>query len=374
MAVLRAMSAGLLAATALLAGACGGDASGEGGNVAPVDTMHVRAMDVPATIAAVGTVEADHQTTVQAEVSGRVVAVLRDEGSPVAAGTPVIQLDPGSYRDAVAAAAADLSRARATLAADERLLARYEKLLEVGAIDPQTYENLEARVASERAAVQQAAAGLATARRELAWTTVRAPFTGTVGKRHVQLGEYVSGGGGGGNGGGGLFDLVDAQPVKIRFTVTELHADEVAVGNSVRFRVRSDTVATRIAQVDYVSPRIDPSTRTFEVTATYTNPDLAVRPGAYAEVVLTTRVHEGAAVVPEAALVTEGTDNFVFVVRDSAAERRKVVVGARVDGLVEIVEGLRPGEVAIVAGQHGLPDGAPVRPTPREARSIEPRG
>lgn len=371
MAVLRSiprpLAAVALVAAGAVAAACGGEANGEGPGSAVVDTVHVIAMDVPATVAAVGTVEADHQTVVAAEVRGQVARVVRDEGSVVAAGASVIQLDPGPYAFAVQSAAADLSRAQATLSADEKQLARFEALLAAGAVDAATYESLEARVESERAAVAQARAALNTARWNLGKATIRAPFAGTVGKRHVQLGEYV-------DSQQEVFDLVDAQPVEIRFAVPELYAGRVAAGAGVRFRVRSDTVSARIAQVNYVSPRIDPDTRTFEATASYSNSDLAVRPGAYADVELTTEIHEGAPVVPEQALVTEGADNWIYVVVDGKAERRKVVVGSRVDGRVEIADGLRPGEVVIVAGQHGLPDGAPVQPRGGEELEIEREG
>lgn len=356
-------------AVALLSGiafaaACGGDSAGEGPGAAVVDTVHVIAMDVPATVAAVGTVEADHRTDVAAEIRGQVSRILRDEGSVVAAGTPVIQLDPGPYAFAAQSAGADLASARAQLEADTRLLERYAKLLEAGAVDPATFEDLEARVAGGQAAVAQAQAALNTARWNVGKATIRAPFAGTVGRRHVQLGEYV-------DAQQIAFELVDAQPVRIRFAVPELYAGRVGVGNAIRFRVRSDTVAARVAQVDYVSPQIEPGTRTFEATARYTNPDLGVRPGAYADVELTTEVHEGAPVVPEQALVTEGSENFLYVVRDGKAERRRVTVGSRVDGRVEIADGLRPGEIAITAGQHGLPDGAPVQPRPGQAGAIE---
>ncbi|MDX1624504.1 MAG: efflux RND transporter periplasmic adaptor subunit [Gemmatimonadota bacterium] len=371
MAFLRSISAiaPIALATALALG-CGGDEGARGPGATIVDTVRVRTMDVPALVAAVGTVEADHRATVEPEVEGRVVRILRDEGSRVAAGDPVVQLDPAPYRDAVQSAEAELARARATLSADEKLLGRYDRLIEVGAIDPQTYENLQARVESERAAVQQARARLATARRELARSTVRAPFSGTVGKRMVQLGEYVRAGGGG-DGGSGLFELVDATPVKVRFEVPETHVEEVDVGDRVRFRVRSDTVSARLAEVNYVSPRIDPETRTFEVTALYSNPDLRVRPGAFADVEVTTAVNEDAAVVPEEALYTEGEDNYVFVVADSTASKRPVEVGVRLDGLVEIREGVEPGEAVVTAGQHGLRDGAPVRIAPSETERLE---
>ncbi|MGH7589341.1 MAG: efflux RND transporter periplasmic adaptor subunit, partial [Gemmatimonadota bacterium] len=310
-------------AAGLALAACGGEAEGGGPQAATVDTVHVRGQDVPNVVTAVGTVEADHQTEVMAEVSGRVVAILRDEGSAVAAGAPIIQIDPDEYRNEVQSAAAELSRAEAMLEADSRQLERFEKLLEAGAVDQATYDDLVARVESDEAAVSQARAALGTARLELGKATVRAPFAGTVGKRHVQLGEYVSSGGDE----SAVFDLVDDDPLKVRFSLPEIYANEVETGDRITFQVRTDTVAARQAQVDYVSPRIDAATRTLEVTAVYTNPDQAVRPGAYADVQVTTSVLENAALVPEVALYTEGTDNYIYVVQDSTAERRAVQLG-----------------------------------------------
>jgi RND family efflux transporter MFP subunit len=352
--------------TGLVLTACGGEAEGGGPQAAVVDTVHVRGQDVPNIVTAVGTVEADHQTEVMAEVSGRVVGILRDEGSPVAAGTAVIQLDPDEYRNQAQSAAAELSRAQAQFEADSRQLERFEKLLEAGAVDQATYDDLIARVESGKAAVEQARAGLGTARLDLGRSTLRAPFAGTVGKRHVQLGEYVSSGGDG----SAVFDLVDDDPLKIRFSVPEVYANDVKTGDQITFRVRTDTVASRQAQVDYVSPRIDPATRTLEVTAVYTNPDQAVRPGAYADVQVTTSVLEDAALVPEVALYTEGTDNYVYVVQDSTAERRAVEVGPHIDDRVVILSGVRPGEAVITAGHTGLEDGALVRIVPREEREL----
>ena len=367
LALLRTLrSTGALALAALCLAGCGGGDETAGPQGAVVDTVHVRADDVPTLVQAVGTVEADNQTAVASEVGGQVSRILRDEGSRVAAGTPVIQLDPAPYQFAAEGAAADLSRARAQLSADEKQLERFTQLLEAGAVDQQTYDNLQARVESERAAVQQAQAALSTARWNLGKATVRAPFAGTVGKRHVQLGESV-------DPGDPLFELVDDQPVSVRFTVPELHVGEISVGDQVAFRVRSDTVATRIASVDYVSPEIQPDSRTFEITAVYSNPDGGVKPGAYADIEVTTGVHEDAPLVPEEALVTEGTRNYVYVVEDSTASRREVEVGARVDGMVEILGGVRVGEVAVVAGQQGLQDGAVVRIVePTETLQREP--
>lgn len=360
--VARGLPVPLLALALVLSG-CGGDEQA-GPQAAVVDTVHVRAEDVPRIVAAVGTVEAEHQTAVGAEVQGQVAGILKDEGSEVVAGTPVIQLDPQPYRFTVQLAQADLARARATLENDQRLLERYDRLLAAGAVDPQTVDDLKARVASGQAAVEQTQAALATARWDLSKTTIRAPFAGTVGKRHVELGQFV-------DVQEEIFDLVDARPVKVRFGIPEINAAEIEVGDAVTFRVRSDTVSARAAEVDYVSPEVDRATRTFEVTAAYANAELEIVPGSFADINVTTSVHEGAAVVPEAALYTEGDQNYIFVVADSTAHRRTVQLGSRVDGMVEIVSGVRPGEAVITAGQNQVRDGGLVRIAEPEPGQLE---
>jgi membrane fusion protein (multidrug efflux system) len=348
-----AMAAAAILAAILTTGC--GDTEAGAPQAAVVDTVHVRAVDVPSSVAAIGTVEADHRTTIAAEVDGAVARIVRDEGSVVGRGTPVIQIATGPYAFAAQAAQADLASAEAQLAVDARLLERYETLFAAGAVDRQTYEDLQARVETGKAAVRQSRARVSTARWNLGKTTITAPFAGVVGRRHVQLGQSVSQG-------DEIFDLVDADPLRIRLRLPETLVGTVEDGDQVRFRVRSDTVSVRLATVDYVSPDIDPGTRTFEVTATYANAEGGVVPGAYADVVVTTAVHRGAPVVPEVALVTEGEANFVYaVIAGPKAQKRAVEIGSRVDGQVEILQGIRVGEAVLIAGQHGLPDGAPIQ-------------
>jgi membrane fusion protein (multidrug efflux system) len=349
-----ALARAALCLSVLTSTACGGSEE-EAMPAAIVETVVVAAEDVPTVVAAIGTMEADHNTTLSAEVAGAISAILRDEGSRVGAGAQVLQIDPGPYRFVVQSADADLQSARTQREVDERLLERHASLLSAGAVDRATYEDLEARVAAGRAREAQARSALQTAQWDLGKTTIRAPFAGAVGKRHVQLGQSVSVG-------DALFDLVDADPLRVRFRLPEMAVGAVKVGDPVRFRLRSDTVATRIATVDYVGPEIDPETRTFEVTARYTDAAGGAVPGAYADVEVTTDVHQGAAVVPEAALVTEGEQNYLYVVvAGPKVEKREAAVGSRVDGRVEILTGIRPGDTVVVAGQHGLPSGAAIR-------------
>jgi membrane fusion protein (multidrug efflux system) len=348
-------AASLIAVLGLpLVAACGEESKAERPAGALVDTTRVVTEDVPTTLRAVGTVEGENQTVVKAEVDGQVSQIVADEGAAVEKGDVVLRLDQTPYRLIFQEASAALSRIEATLGNDRALLARYSKLLEAGALDQQTYEDVEARVKSGTAEVAAARARVNQARWNVDKTVARAPFSGHIDDRLVELGTYVSSG-------DDLFEIVDAIPVRVAFELPEPDVGALEEGDKVSFRVRTDPGKVHEGAVIFVSPSLNPETRTQTSKAEYANTSREITPGAFADVEVITAVHEDAAVIPEEALVTEGEQNFVFVVKDGKAEKREVTLGRRLEGRYEILKGLEGGEVIVIAGQRELRDGTPVR-------------
>ena len=206
-----ALAAGL--AAALSTAGCGDDSAAERRPPgALVDTTVVATEDVPRVLRAVGTVEAESQTVVKAEVDGQVARIVADEGARVARGDLVLQLDPTTYRLAYQEAAAALGRLEAEVANDIGLLGRYDALLAAGAIDQQSYDDVAARVKSGQAQLAQARARVDQTQWDVAKTSVRAPFGGRIADRLVELGAYVTDG-------DDLFELVDPAPVRVAFEI-----------------------------------------------------------------------------------------------------------------------------------------------------------
>ena len=349
---------GVLAVTplalALALAGCGEESAAERPTGVLVDTTHVATEDVPRVLRAVGTVEAENETTLRAEMDGQISRIVMDEGASVEKGDVVLQIDPTPFRLEYQEAEAAQARAQAELDNDSRLLARYEELLGEGAIDQQSYDDVEARVKSERAAVAAAAARADKARWDLAKTSIRAPFSGRVADRLVELGTYVSSG-------DELFELVDPTPVRIAFELPETDVGVLEVGDAVSFSVRTNPDQVYDGRVIYVSPSLSPESRTQSAKAEYPNEGGEITPGAFADIQVTTAVREDAPVIPEEALVSEGEQSFVYVVERGSAQKREVTLGERLDGRLEVATGLRGGEVIVIAGQRELREGAPVR-------------
>ncbi|MFN2432082.1 MAG: efflux RND transporter periplasmic adaptor subunit [Gemmatimonadota bacterium] len=329
---------------------------------AVVDTTIVATQDVPRVLRAVGTVEAENETTVKAEVDGQVSRIVAEEGAQVQQGDVVLHLDPTPYRLAYQQAAAALNRSQATVENDARLLERYQSLLEAGAIDQQTYDDLEARVKAGQAQGVELRAQVNRANWMLSKSTIRAPFSGRVADRLVELGTYVASG-------DDLYQIVDARPVRVSFELPETSVGALSQGDAVSFTVRTDPGKVYEGEVIYISPSLNPETRTQTAKAEYPNESLEITPGSFADVAVTTEVREGAPVIPEEALVSEGEQSFVYVVEGTTASKREVTLGERLDQRLEVATGLEGGEVVVVAGQRELRDGAPIRYAERPAQA-----
>jgi membrane fusion protein (multidrug efflux system) len=162
--------------------------------------------------------------------------------------------------------------------------------------------------------------------------------------------------------------LQDIDPVKVEFSVPEAYAREVAVGDSVRFRIKGDA-EDYVGRIYALEPAIDPDTRSLTVRATAPNPRQRLLPGAFAGVEVAIREVPEALSVPAIAVVPELGGKKVFVLEDGRARPRIVETGIRTESRVEITRGLSPGERVIVTNIPRLRTGIEV-----EVESLEEVG
>lgn len=334
---------GLLLAVA----ACGQEADtlGGGGGGAPpvpVEVVVARTDTVVDAIAATGQVEAIQAIALQPEVSGRVTAILVREGASVREGTPLLRIDDAQLRAQVARAEADRDLAA-------QALARSRELLKLDGISREELERAEATARSTQAALDLLAI-------QLERTVVRAPFAGVVGERRISLGDMVTPA-------APLMTLQTVDPQRAAFSVPERFADQVEEGQEVTFRVAALPGRTWRGRVDFVSPSIDPTSRTVLIKAQVPNPTRDLQAGMFLELRLATDTRPGAVVIPEDAVVPLDQGTFVWVVAKGQAERREVILGVRTPGFVEVRSGIAAGDQVVVAGQVRLQPGAPVSAT-----------
>jgi membrane fusion protein (multidrug efflux system) len=323
----------------------------------PVATAPVVAVDLEERIKASGELEARYHSFIAAEVSGQITHIVRDEGEPIAAHTPVLEIDPQRRELELAAARARSAQADARAVEARRHTERIRSLRERNAASQSKLDEAETAllVAESDAAAQGAQLGVAE--QALDDATVCAPFDGVVGRRLVSEGDFVQVG-------TRLVELVSLDPIQVVFHLAEVDSGRVAVGQKVSVSVAPHPDEVFEASVDVVYPTIDPESRTLRVKATLANPDGRLRPGLFARADLGIRVRRGVPMVPEEAVLQRADGAVVFrVVAGERVKRRLVAIGEFRDGRVEIRSGLDAGDVVVTRGHSELVDGAVVRVT-----------
>ena len=211
----------------------------------------------------------------------------------------------------------------------------------------------KAAVAEAEGEVAQAESRLAIAVRTAEDTVVRSPLRGVVRRRHATVGQYL-------RAGDAVAEIVDRSRLRVRFRVTEPESARIAAGMEAGVVVPSLGDRVHPANVVHVDETASAVTRMVECLAELTDPDPTLRPGYYATVTVETKRAKALA-LPDAALQPGEKGWMAFVVEDGKARARVLTLGLRTrDGLVEVVQGLKDGDVVVVRGGNVLADGMAV--------------
>ena len=334
--------AGLLLPILILAG-CG--KGKEARTVTPpmvtLETVHTAPFND--TVQAVGTAMANEQAILSAPVTQRVASVNFTDGAYVKKGQVLATLVRGQRF-----AQLDAANARAREA--EQQLKRIQELRERGFA---TNSSLDSQIATASAADADAAA----IREQIGDLVVRAPFGGWVGLRQISPGAVVTAG-------SEIATVSDISRIKLDFPVPETVLSKIADGQSIEAVAAAYPKSTFRGTIATIDPVVDPVTRSAQVRAILPNPDRRLRPG----MLLTVRVlsqSRNSLAVPELAVVGDGDKRYVYTVgEDMKAKRTEVTVGARSEGVLEVLSGLKAGQKVVTEGVVKLADGMTVRTTP----------
>ncbi|MFT0877484.1 efflux RND transporter periplasmic adaptor subunit [Rhodopseudomonas sp. G2_2311] len=303
---------------------------------------------LPNLLTAVGDLAAVHQVNVTSDVSGRITDILFQAGSEVKQGTPLVKLFDETEL-------ADLANYRAQAKVAELSLDR-AKQLAARQFGPQ------ATVDSAQAAFDQANAGIAKTEALISQKTVRAPFDGILGVRHVEVGQYLSAG-------TQIVTLTDLSQVYANITVTEKDSGTLAVGQLVRLKVDAYPGRVFEGKITTIEPQIASDTRNIRVQATLNNPGHVLRPGMFATTTVVLPDKPAVVTVPETAVDYTLYGDSVFLIKEEKGEdgqaklsavRTFVRTGDRIDGRTVILTGVNPGDRVVAVGQLKLQSGAAV--------------
>jgi membrane fusion protein (multidrug efflux system) len=310
----------------------------------PIDVDTARYQSVVDAVRATGRIEALQAVDLRPDEQGRVTGLHFFEGQFVGRGAALVTID------------AAMPRAQAERATAERDLAR-QQLERVRLLRQQNAASA-ADLERAEANARSAAAALSVLQLQIARSTVRAPFAGVVGQRFISVGDYVTTG-------TRLLTLQTVDPQRAVIEVPERHAVSLRPGQTVAFTVAAAPGRTFNANVDFIDPVVQTANRTIMVKARAPNPNRVLRPGMFIEARLATATRMNAIVVPEDAVQPLRTANVVWVIDGGKASRRVVQLGARSQGVVEVLSGVKAGELVVVGGLERMAEGMPVAAIPR---------
>jgi membrane fusion protein (multidrug efflux system) len=303
----------------------------------------------PASMTAIGTIEAVHGVMVSADLPGTVARINFDSGKPVREGEVLVELDTRQERAQLASLEAQRDLAKVNFG-------RMQELVNAGVISRMDYD---------QATAQQKAteANVAEIRATIDRKTIRAPFSGILGIRKVNLGQYLPAG-------SPVVSNQSLNPIYVNVGVPQQAAAQVHVGRNLR--VTTEDVAGKVfaGSVTAIDSEVDPTTRNIQVQATLSNPEGKLRPGMFVQVELPLGASRAVIALPASAINYAPYGDSVFVITDLKDPRGKTYRGVRqqfvkVEGArgdqVGVISGLKPGEEVVTSGVFKLRNGAAVQ-------------
>lgn len=346
------VSATLVISAALLA--CSAEAPIVEVSAPAVMVERAAAFSLTDQIEATGQLLAQAEATVAAQVGGEVTGIAADEGTSVAEGQVIVEIDPELRQLESEDAGAIVVQAEAELAEARREAARLEKLAGRGVASESQLDEAKTQLSLARSRLVAARAKRGLADRALRDASVAAPFAGLIARRYVNVGEFV-------NVGQELYDLVALDPVEVEFHLSEVDSARAALGQTVSVRVAPFPNEVFAATVSVISPTIDTATRTRRVKAVVANPDGRLLPGTFARVDLGVSERAGVVMIPKEAVLERADGSVVYrLVGGDRVERIQVRTGVHRDALVEVRGEIRAGDPIVVRGHAGLIDGSAV--------------
>lgn len=361
---MRIKKTGALAMLALALGACGSPgeaAEGEKAKAAndavllgPEAVYVVQAEEISSGPALSGTLKADREAQVRAEVGGTVLSVHADQGQTVASGQVLARVDAAALREQYVSGQSAVRSAEQTVAVAARNVERSQSLNAAGALADRDLEAARNQLAGAQSQLAGARAQQAGAQRQLSRTSVRSPIAGVVAARPVNAGDVIAPG-------APMFTVVDPGSMRLEGSVPAADLGQVRQGATVRFTVTGYPGQTFTGTVSRINPSADPVTRQVPVYVTIPNGGGALVSGLFAEGRVLAQARQGIA-VPASAVDERGVQPSVLRLANGKAERVPVTLGARnaETDRVEITSGISAGDTLLVGAALGTTPGTRV--------------
>lgn len=306
---------------------------------AVVSTAPVKMEAWQTAITAIGTLNANQSVNITPEVDGRITGIYFRSGDYVKAGTPLVQLYPNTLQANLAAA-----QAKALLSS-----ANYMRAKELF----KKHVFAQADLDNALSAYKSDAANVASSQAQLDQTLIRAPFSGRLGLRMVDLGDYV-------HAGDAISTLNAIDPLRVDFRIPEVYLSQITPGETILIHYSAYPNQVFQGQVYTTDSQIDANTRSLGVRAILPNKNQKLLPGAFVDVTVEAGAAQELITIPETAINLDEQGSYVFRVVAQKAVKTRVTVGQHRNGEAAILSGLNNKDIIITVGGFKVNDGDPV--------------
>jgi membrane fusion protein (multidrug efflux system) len=364
----------LIVAASLAAAACSKAPPQQAQQMPPpeVGVLIAKAQPLPLTRELVGRLSATRTADVRARVAGVLEKRVYTEGSEVAEGQLLFQIDPAPLKAALNAQLANLAAAKATYTNNHVAAERVRTIAAKGLLSKTEADNAEAAERTAAAAVKQAEANVQAAKINLGYANVTAPISGRAGQQQVTEGALV------GQGEATLLTTISQlDPVYVNFSqaVGELeqmrHAQasgEASLSGQNKAQLQlilpGGAVFGHAGTLDFSDTTVDPATGAVSLRGIVPNPDHTLLPGMYVTVRATFGELNHAWLVPQAAVLRDDKGPYVFVVKDGKAQQKRISADTQQEGSWIVTDGLADGDAIVVSGVQKVKPDAPAKAVP----------
>jgi len=287
-----------------------------------------------ATFRSTAVLEADRAATVTTKTSGIILSIEVEEGDLVKQGDVMLVLESDEQQLQLQSAQANYNKSLSNYK-------RAEQLVSKGLTNQEQLDNLRFETEALKASLDQA-------KMNLSFTNVRAPFDGLVVKRHIKIGNLIQNA-------TAVFDVVDFNSLQAKIDVPEHHWGIMNDGLEVEFKFDALKDQSITGVIERVSPIVDATSGTFEVTVAVDNQDMKLRPGLFAKANIIFDQRNDVVLVSKDAIVREDDEAFVYVIKEaSEIEKVAVELGYEMPDSIEISSGLDVGQQVVTTGKNNL--------------------
>ncbi|MDG1443814.1 MAG: efflux RND transporter periplasmic adaptor subunit [Pseudomonadales bacterium] len=337
-----------------------------------VSVFQVKTEEVGQYLEFVARTEPNQSVEIRARVEGELISRSFTEGGIVTKGQELFQIDPDQYSASLAEAEADLKSQRVGAANALRNLERGQELSKTGFISNSDLDKLVTTSSQAEAAVRSAEANLEKASLNLQYSTIHAPFTGSIGRVKFNVGNLVT------PQSDSLATLISIDPMYVNFQLEEARylnylqmPEDVQREVNLTLRLPNNQVYTGDGIVNFADTRIDESTGTVAMRAEFSNKNGSLVPGLFVTLMIETEDKESVALVPQVAVQENQQGKFVLVVGDdNKVVARVVQLGRRMNAMWVVESGLEADELIIIEGLQKVRPGAEVEPVEKTIDSI----